>query len=234
MPDWKHIVGERLGRTKLPSEEREEVVEEIALHFEECYDELCEAGSPDPEGYTLAQVPDWQALGRRIRKSKEDPMSLSRKVLIPGLMALLLAQAIQLTIFHLIIPLRGIPSAWQFRWAAVGSTNLANYVPWLLTLPLAGALGAWMARRAGARPGQRLTVAVFPALYPLALGIPVLTYLFLAKPQRAFAIPAAIIGIDLLLWIVVPAIVCALGALPLLFGATHQAEQAPPTQTSNS
>ena len=72
MPDWEQIVGERLGRLKLAPEERGEVVEELALHLEECYRELCDAGSPDPEGYTLAQVPDWKALGRRIQKSKEE------------------------------------------------------------------------------------------------------------------------------------------------------------------
>jgi len=86
MRDWKHLVSERLGRTKLPSEEREEVVEEIALHFEECYDELCEVGSPDPEGYTLAQVPDWKALGRKIRRAKEGLMNKSIRILVCGML----------------------------------------------------------------------------------------------------------------------------------------------------
>lgn len=87
MRDWKQLVSERLGRTKLPPEEREEVVEEIALHFEECYEELREVGSPDPEGYTLAQVPDWKALGRKIRKAKEDSMYQIARIFVCGLTA---------------------------------------------------------------------------------------------------------------------------------------------------
>ena len=86
MPDWERFVGERLGRMKLPPEEHGEVVEEIAAHFEECYDELCEVGSPDPEGYTLAQVPDWKALGRKIRRAKEGLMNKSIRVLVCGML----------------------------------------------------------------------------------------------------------------------------------------------------
>ena len=87
MPDWDRIVGERLGRTKLPPEEHGEVVEELAAHLEDCYDELCEVGSPDPEGYTLAQVPDWQFLGRKIRQAKEDSMYQIARVFVCGLTA---------------------------------------------------------------------------------------------------------------------------------------------------
>jgi len=234
MPDWKQLVGERLGRTKLPPEERGEVIEEVAAHLEECYDELCDAGSPDPEGYTLAQVPDWQALGRRIRKSKEDPMSFPRRVLIPGLMALLLAQAVLSPLFHMLVSLRGTASAWQFRWTGEFSSLAVFYLPWVVMLPLAGAVGAWLSRRAGGRPGQRLTAALFPALFPLAVGIPALTFFLLVNPQRVLSIPAATLGKDLLIWVVVPGIACALGALPLLFGATHPVEQAPPTHTASA
>ena len=84
MPDWQRIVGERLGRMKLPPEERGEVVEELAAHLEDCYGELCEAGSPDPEGYTLAQVPDWKALGRKIQRSKEGPMNKTVRIFVCG------------------------------------------------------------------------------------------------------------------------------------------------------
>ena len=86
MPDWEQIVGQRLGRMKLPPEERCEVVSEVAAHLEECYSELCAAGSPDPVGYTLAQVPDWKALGRKIQRSKEGPMNRMVRIFVCGLL----------------------------------------------------------------------------------------------------------------------------------------------------
>lgn len=85
MPDWEEIVGQRLGRMKLAPEERREVIAEVAAHLEECYGELCAAGSPDPEGYTLAQVADWKALGRQIQRSKEGAMNQTIRIVLAGL-----------------------------------------------------------------------------------------------------------------------------------------------------
>ena len=227
MPDWEQIVARHLGRLKLAPEERREVIAEVAAHLEDCYRALCDAGSPDPEGYALAQVPDWKALGRKIQKSKEDPMNFPRKVLFPGLMALLLAQAAMSTAHHLLVPLRGTPTAWQFKWAIP-----AYYVPWLVLLPLAGALGAWLSRRAGGRPGQRLTAALFPAFYaPVAL--------LLVAIRGAFFVPQEAVGpfnlLEFLLaWVVLPALACTLGALPLLSGTAHEAQQTPPTQAASA
>ncbi len=227
MPDWEQIVSQRLGRLKLPPEERREVIAEVAAHLEDCYLGLCAAGSPDPGSYALAQVLDWKALGRKIQKSKEDPMNFPRRVLIPGLMALLLAQALMSTSHHLLVPLIGIPTAWQFKWSVP-----AYYVPWLLALPLAGALGAWLSRRVGGRPGQRFTAALFPAIYaPVALVLHVIRVLFFVPQDASWAFNFLEF---LLAWVLLPALACALGALPLLSGAAHEAEQTPPSQTASA
>lgn len=234
MLDWEQIAGQGLGRMKLPPEERTEVIAEVAAHLEECYGELCAAGSPDPEGYTLAQVPDWKILGRRIQKSKEEPMSFSRKVLLPGLAALFLSQAVQLSFHHLLVPLHGSPSAWQFRWTGGVVWAGAYYLPWLVTLPFAGALGAWLARRAGAGLRQRLTAALFPALFAPALGIPVIIFFLLTGPEKLIETKPADYALSLLTWAIVPAMACALGALPLLSREPHRAEHTPPTQAANA
>ena len=234
MPDWVQIVGQGLGHMKLPREERDEVIAELAAHLEQCYGDLCAAGSPDPEGYTLAQVSDWGALGRRIRKSKEEPMSFSRKVLFPGLAALFLAQALQLTLHKLLVPIGGTPTEWQFRWTGGIAWPGAFYLPWLVTLPLAGALGAWLARGAGAGFRQRLTAALFPAFLVPALGIPVTIFWLFADPQRVLAIRLADQAALWLTWAIVPVVACALGALPLLSGAPHPAEHTPPTHAASA
>jgi hypothetical protein len=102
MPDWEQLVGDRLGRLKLPREERREVVEELAAHLEDCYAELRHAGSPDPEGYTLAQVPDWEALSRKIRRSKEGPMNKTVRIVLCGMLAGAVASLLALAAFVLL------------------------------------------------------------------------------------------------------------------------------------
>src|SRR3972149_4177702 len=86
---------------KLEPEEGQRHVAEVAAHLEECYQELCAAGSPDPEGYTLAQVPDWKALGRRVQSSKEGPMNQTIRIVLCGLLAGAVAVILGLSISRL-------------------------------------------------------------------------------------------------------------------------------------
>jgi len=182
MPDWKHLVSERLGRTRLPPEEREEVVEEIALHFEECYDELCEVGSPDPEGYTLAQVPDWKALGRKIQRVKEGLMSKRIRVVVCGMLTGALAGVVAVAmnlvglLFFSTDLLPDIP-------AAIGRASPATLDRWMGPI-MAMAGGVWTIwlytlMRSSHRPGTKTSamtglaawiVGVLGAAYFSSLG----------------------------------------------------------------
>jgi hypothetical protein len=105
MPDWKRLVEERLARTTLPPQVQREVVAEIAEHLEDCHIDLVKNGGPEAEARTLAQVSDWGALGRRIRRSKEDPMGFARKVAMPAVAAILvMLAAMKLWIALTIVP----------------------------------------------------------------------------------------------------------------------------------
>jgi peptidoglycan/LPS O-acetylase OafA/YrhL len=79
------------------------------------------------------------------------------------------------------------------------------YYAWLLTLPYAGALAAFLARRAGARTKERLAAALFPALA-------------LAIETAYFGIATGFFWRIPIYWVLVPAVVCALGAVPFLRG----------------
>jgi len=234
MPDWEQLVAERLGHLKLAPEERREVVAEIAAHLEECYQALRAAGSPDPEGYTLAQVADWKALRHRIQKSKEDPMSFSRKVMMPGLAALFVAQFALSVSLHSLVALHGAPTLWQFRGTA-GPLPGVFYLPWLAILPFAGALGAWLARRAGASSAQRFTAALFPSLFFVVVSSLFGVIALLVNPQRLISeFKLANQAVILLFWVIIPAIACAIGAWPFLAGAPRQTEPAPPTDAARA
>jgi hypothetical protein len=215
MPDWEDLVGERLAHLKLTPEVQREVVVEIAAHLEECHIELRDAGSSDPVGQTLAQVSDWSTLCRNIRRAKEDPMSFARRVVMPGLAAVIVALAsLKLFVSLLVVPQPCGPDATCISVSADGPA----YLPWLATLPLAGALAAALARWMGGRPAQRLVAAVFPALYLFA-------EMFVMGLIDGFfwRIP--------IYWVIIPAIACAIGALPFLGGRRDPIETRPVATT---
>lgn len=215
MPDFERLVADRLARLNLAPDERRAVIAEVSAHLEEFYRARVEAGSPDPEGETMAQVADWKRLRRRIQRAKEDRMRIVRTVVLPGLAAMTLAWiTFKLNVFFLVHPFMCEPPINQVSGAGsvvetvtctIISANTPMYFAWLLTLPFAGAVGAAFARRAGARGRERLTAALFPAM-ALALEA---TY-FGALTGFFWRIPVY--------WVLVPAIMCALGALPFLRG----------------
>ena len=214
MPDFERLVAERLARLNLTPAQQREIVTEISAHLEEFYRARVAAGSPDPEGQTLAQVADWSRFRRRIQRAKEDRMRVARTVVLPGLAAVALAWiTFKVSVFFLVQPVAcrpelDLPSRMNATWYTHCSAVVANtplYFVWLATLPFAGALGAVFARRAGARPLERLIVAVFPAL-----ANTLETALFTLPEGFFWSIP--------LYWVLVPAILCAFGALPFLRG----------------
>jgi hypothetical protein len=89
------------------------------------------------------------------------------------------------------------------------------YVPWLLVLPVAGAIGAFWSRQAGSGRGVRLAVCLVPAM--------ALTGLFLLRlPVNLPLVPGAAgrqlsyLASCFLGWVVIPSVALLAGALPLL------------------
>jgi len=215
MRDWERFVADRLGRATLPREVRHEVVAEIAAHLEEHEDELRQAGAADAHAETLAQVADWRTFGRNIRRAKEDSMSVVRRVVMPGVAAaLLVLGALKLLVFLLIVPEPCGPDMTCIVVSADGPV----YLPWLATLPFAGALAAMLARRAGARSKQQLAAAVFPALYLL------IEFFVMGLSDGFFwRIPVY--------WAMIPALLGMLGAWPFLSGGHGRVSAQPMAPT---
>ena len=88
---------------------------------------------------------------------------------------------------------------------------LLFYVPWLLTLPLAGALGAYLSKRAGASPPMALFSSLFPVL-PLAaiflIAIPVGLVISHMLSHSIVAAAFLTLGIE---WVAVPGAVLLAG-----------------------
>jgi hypothetical protein len=163
MRDWQELVRQRLGGLALDSTEREAVHDELAAHLEEAYENLLAKGLSEQEAVrrTLTQIADWRDLQRQIflaRRGGHPMQKRTQQLWIPGLLTLALS-----TVFLMALQDQG----FQPRIVSLsGPGAVLFYVPWLLSLPFFGALGAYLSSRAGGSRGTVLLASVFP---PLAL-----------------------------------------------------------------
>src|SRR5579862_746070 len=108
----------------------------------------------------------------------------------------------------------------QPQFVARGWATFVAYVPWLLLLPLCGAAGAYLSRRAGAERSVCLAAALFPviALTGLVGFITFAGKFVYAKPQFLY------FSMSVLLGAVLPGVALLLGAIP--FAKTRPAHAA--------
>ena len=163
MPDWQELVRRRLSGLALDFNEKEEIHTELAAHLEESYEALCTEGLSDHDAVqkTLAQVGDWKDLQHRIFIAKRSGHRMQKRLhqlWIPGFLTLVLSM-----IFLAILQGLGF-QARVVSWS--GPRTTLFYLPWLLSLPFFGALGAYISSRAG---GSRRTVLLASTCPALAL-----------------------------------------------------------------
>jgi len=221
MPDWRKLVRERLGALGIASEREEEVVSELAGHFEDAYEGSLERSATPEMAFACAfsEVSNWSRLAREIRRATgEDPMNERTKNLwLPGLVMLFLSSVLLMFITRYgPLPI--------FVWIDP-RVPLLLYVPWLVALPVFGALGAYWSRRAGGRVRARIAAGVFPVLMLAAafgMILPI-ALIFEGHGWRMFQAKALVIF--LLQWVMIPGAALLLGALPFL--RNHASETAP-------
>jgi hypothetical protein len=160
MPDWQEFVQSKLAELRLPPGEKAEVMEELAAHLEECHESFRTEGLSEPEAIrrTFAQVADWRDLQRKIFIAKRRVHPMKKRVQqlwIPGFLTLVLSTLFLMTLQKL---------GFQPRIVWSGPNAILLYVPWLLSLPLFGALGAYVSSRAGGSRRIVLLASVFPVL----------------------------------------------------------------------
>jgi|SRR5215469_3433718 len=209
MPDWKRLVRDQMPLCEMAQEMREEVISEIAAHLEDAAEDSRLLGSlgelKSPEFLNV----HWKNLGRAIERARreEEPMNYrSRSLWLPALINIALAATL------LIISEKLGPSSVVVR---LGSIELPFPVLWLLTLPICGAAGAFLSRRAHGSDVVRLIAGLAPSLVWMAvfciigLAFTLEWPVFRGFPMNDFAVSA-------LSWVILPALCLLPGALPLL------------------
>lgn len=218
MPDWNAVIRQRLGRLGLDAGQQDAIVAELAGHLEEVYEQGLAEGQckSDAMERSLEEVADWRRLARDIRHAKREEGIVNyrtKSFWFPGL--------VSLTAFLLFMAAL-TPAGLEPRHLGPASLPHTLYFSWLALLPLCGAAGAWLSRRAGDRRSVRLAAGLFPSIIMFALGafLTLSGWVVLAKPQWFYGLLALCLGL------VLPAIALTVGALPFLRSSKQTAVEA--------
>ncbi len=211
MPDWQALLRRRLGPLRLSPQGEAEVFDELGAHFEQLYQEAVLAGASPQQALTqaAAQVPDWKRFRRDLRRSKEDLMPrLQRTLLLPALTSALVVHALSWGVY-----LSGWKPPVHARWPYGATTWLV----WIAAAPFCAALGAWMSRRGGGSPRDRVLAGLAPVWIPAVLLVMSFLLDIFDQPHFTLAQSAYVLAGYTLDWVLIPAAALLLGALPFAF-----------------
>lgn len=211
MTDWQELVRQRLAGLPLASAEKEEVHAELAAHLEEEYESLRAKGLAEQAAMeqTLARVEDWYDLQQRIffaRSGRDYMTNRVKQIWLPGLLTF----TVSLVLASLGERLGPQP---MFLSLDKGTPILMFYAGWLLTLPLAGAIGAYVSKRAGGSQRMVLASSIFPVLpYAVVFLIAIPIGLVMGRNLPNYIVARAIF-IMAIGWVLVPCTALLAGAL---------------------
>lgn len=188
MPDWRQFVRERMAQLQAETQEREEVIEELASHLEQTYDRLRNNGAAPEQAMqgAISEVESWKKLQEEIQiaRTREDAVNArTSRLWIPSIVTLGLS-VLTLVGFALLRLNPGpfASSHHDIWWSYLQHGHIAQfavlneYTVWLMVLPFIGALGAYLSSRAGGRTAAVVISAIFPALAWLAIVVIVLSF----------------------------------------------------------
>lgn len=223
MQDWEKLVRHRLAGLALKEAQRDDVVCELATHLQEHYEMLLRTGVPEDEAAwrAVSQAGDWKQLCQRIQKTKSEDKNMADRVKqfwLPGFVTLLLSMVLLMVIqFIGPRPLVVDPHPWRIM-----APMAVIYVPWLVTLPLIGAMGACLSGRAMASRSTTIISAVFPVLPYLALFIIAFPVSLILDDHVAHNITYQALLMGLLAWVVLPGVALLGGGVLVRFFASHR------------
>ena len=209
MPDWKMLLRRRMGQLDLPPGSEKEVISELAEHLQETYQHALSHGLTSRAAIRLAlqEVDDWRVLAVNIRRAKESSMNHRTKSLwLPALITLFGA-SVSLAVIQFL--------RLQPRLVWVGGWGMTFYWQWLATLPLLGAVGAYLSQRAEGRVRARLAAGLSPALIMLIVISLILPWGLAIDGFHFFRLVG--FGLGLFNWVVIPAAALLIGAVPFAF-----------------
>ncbi len=224
MPDWQELVRERLSGLALDPREKEEVRAELAAHLEDAYESLLGEGMSESEAAkrALCLVNDWQELRRKIHSARIRKDTMTNRVTqlwLPGLLTFALSMGLE----ALVQKFGPRPIVLDLD---KGTPVLMFYTAWLLMLPLAGGLGAYLSKRAGGSVRMVLASSIFPVLpFGVVFLIAIPVGLVINHNLAHHIVTAAYLSMSVG-WVLAPgAVLLAGGLLVQLFLSHRQASR---------
>jgi len=211
MPDWRKLVRDQMPLREMDQETREEVISEIAAHLEDASED-----SSLLESFGECRSPEflhvhWRNLGRAIEFAKREEEMMndrSRSLWLPALINIAVAATL-LILFDIIYPYPVI--------VRISNVKLAIPMLWLLTLPICGATGAFLACRAHGSAAIRMMAGLAPSLVWLA-AFCIMGVTFALDWRVFHGFPMNDFFMSALAWVALPALCLLPGTLPFLRG----------------
>ena len=218
MPDWQELVKQRLKGIRLSDEDAAEVAKELADHLESVYQTCISDGFTEHAAVprALREVSNWQELRTQIESSRKEETTVNKRVSqfwFPAFLTLFLSQ-----VALMLIQTMG-PTVYNSLAASRPRMMPPNvvYAAWLITLPLIGAVGAYLSRRAGGHAKSlfwAVAFPVFPFLAFLTIGLPLAMALD-DHVARNVSLPLFLVGFSG--WVVFPAVALIGGGLAVQY-----------------
>lgn len=214
MRDWEGLVQNKLAGLALDEVQREETVAELSSHLEETFEGFLKQGVGEEEASqrALLQAGDWSVLRKRIQtaRSKENNMTDRVKQLwLPGFLTLFLSMLL-LMIIQFVGPKPLVVSAHGWRLIAPVAVI---YVPWLVCLIPIGAMGAWLASRAGGSRRALFLSTVFPVLPYTVLFLIAFPVSLILDDYVAHNVMLSALLVGFVAWVLLPGVALLAGGL---------------------
>lgn len=100
--------------------------------------------------------------------------------------------------------------------------GLELYLPWLMVLPVFGALGAYLSRRAKGQLKARLVAALFPAIVLFGFFCFAITVSAVIERHVPWRVLPLVFALAVFNWALLPGAALLLGALPFLWNSQMQ------------
>jgi hypothetical protein len=217
MRDWEELVRTKLASLAIEPEEKREVIAELAAHLEETCETLRGGGMPEQEAIrrALSQVPDWNDLQGKIRTARIKENNMNSRVTrfwIPGLLTFMVSMSL-LAVIEKFGPKPSVLYMGDGPAVIRTTPSLIVYIPWLVALPLIGAMGAYLSNRAGASVRTVLVSSIFPIFPFIGLFSVVLPVGLIIDRQVGVTVVAASLLRLLVGWVLIPGMALLAGGL---------------------